>query len=249
MGAQGRDSHAHGRTAGICVHDLTGLVEHLHLLLRIPIVLEHVYLRNHIVGQLVSELIHRHRLAFYQLLILLLQLCHGRCAGTARTLVAGYVNTLDMAQILNWLKNNNHHDGRAVRVRDDAARTDQRILCIALGHDQWHIVVHTERAGVVYHHRAKLCDILSKFLGSSGTSRSERNVNAFEVVAMLQKLNLIFLSAEGVFSSGTTGGTEQHQFVNREISLIQYAQELLPYSTACANNRYFHKKFLILICM
>ena len=65
------------------MHDLPGLVVHLHLLLRIAVRLEHVDLGNHIVGQLMGELLDGLDLTVLNhLLILLLQLCHRSGTGT-----------------------------------------------------------------------------------------------------------------------------------------------------------------------
>ena len=66
---------------------------------------------------------------------------------------------------------------------------------------------------------------------------------AFEVVVMLQEFYFYFFSSEGVFSSCAAFAAEQEQFVDGEISLVQYSQELLSYGTACAYYCYFHKAF------
>ncbi len=150
------------------------------------------------------------------------------------------MNTLDVAQFLNRLKHHHHHDGRAVRVSDDATRAIQRISSIALRHHQWHIVVHTEGAGVVNHHGAKLGDVLSKLLRSACTSRREGDINALEVIAVLQKLHFILLATECVFPSGTTSRAEKHEFVNWEISLIKNTKEFLSYGTTGTDDCYFH---------
>ena len=60
------------------MHDLTGLVEHFHLLLGVAVGLEHVDLRDDIVSQLVGKLLDGLNLAIlYHLLVLLLQFGHG----------------------------------------------------------------------------------------------------------------------------------------------------------------------------
>ena len=146
MGAQRRHANAHGRTFNVAVHYLSCLVVHLHLLLGVAVGLEDVNLRYNVICQLVGELLDRNRLAVLYLAVLLLQFGHCCCTGTAGTLIACYVDAVYMAQLLDRLQHHNHHDGSAVRVGNDAARTVEGILGVALRHHEWHIVVHTERA-------------------------------------------------------------------------------------------------------
>ena len=146
------------------MHDLTGLVEHLHLLLRVAIVLEHVNLRNHVVCQLISELVDGWLLAFHQFLVLLLQFSHSSGTSTRSALVACHMDALDVTQLLNRLENHHHHDGSTVGVGNDATRTVEGIGSVALRHHQWHIIIHTEGTGVVNHYSTKLGDVLSKLL-------------------------------------------------------------------------------------
>ena len=127
------------------MHNLLRLVVHLHLLLRIAIGLEHVNLGNHVISQLMRELLDGLHLAvLYHLLILLLKLSHSGSTGTRSTLIRRNMNALDVRDILQGLQHDHHHDCRAVRVGNDAAGTLQRILSITLRNNQGHIVVHTE---------------------------------------------------------------------------------------------------------
>ena len=181
-----------------------------------------------------------HLARLHQFLILLLQLCHGGSTCSTGTLVAGYVNALDVGELLNRLQHHNHHDGRAVGVGDDATWTHKGILSINFRHDEWHVGIHSESAGIIYHHSTILGDGLCKLLACATTCRSEGDIHILKVIVMLKELHLILLSLEGVLAAGTTLRAKQHQVVHREISLCKYAQELLSYSTACTNNSYFH---------
>src|SRR3712207_6172057 len=128
---QRRHTHTGGTRANIAMHNLARLVKHLHLLLRITGLGHLVYLRNHIVGQLVGELFYSLHLArLYQFLILLLQLLHGCRARTAGTLVACHMHLANMAQLIDGLKHHHHHDSSAVRVGNNAAWALQGILGI-----------------------------------------------------------------------------------------------------------------------
>ena len=147
------------------MHDLAGLVEHLHLFLCIAIGLEHINLWNDIISQLVGELLDGlHLASLNNLLVLLLQLLHGSSASTRGTLIGCDVDAADMAKLLQGLKHYHHHDRRAVGIGNNATWPVQSILRIALGHHQGHIIVHAERTGVVDHHTAVFRNGLSKFL-------------------------------------------------------------------------------------
>ena len=135
---------------------------HLHRLLRVDVWLEHVNLRDEVVGQLVRELLDGLHLArLYQFAILLLQLLHGGGTGTTGTLVRRHANAADVAQLLERLQHDDHHDGGAVRVGNDAAWALAGILSVALGHHEGHIVVHAESTRIVDHHAAVAGDVVS----------------------------------------------------------------------------------------
>ena len=147
---------------------------------------------------------------------------------------------LDMRQVFKGLQGNNHHDCGAVGVGDDAARTYKSILGIAFGHNQRHIIVHAERAGIVYHYGSVLRYGLGKFLAGATSGTCEGNVNALEVVVVLQELHSYFLATESVFASRTSLTAEEQQLVNREVSLVEHSQELLSYCATGTNNSYSH---------
>ena len=109
-----------------------------------------------------------------------------------------------MRETFDRLQTYHHHDCGAVRVCNDATRTVEGIFCIALWNHERYVTVHTERTGIVDHHSTKLRDVFSKLLGNTSSSRGERNVYSFEIVAVLQQLNLIVLSAESVLLSCRT---------------------------------------------
>ena len=200
VAAQRADTHTHSRALGIGMHNLARLVIHLHLFLRVAVGLEDVNLRNDVVSQLVGKLLDGLYLTlFYHLLILLLQFGHSSGTSTRSALVRRNVDALDVRDFLQWLKHHDHHNGGAVGVGNDATRTVQRILGIALGHHQGYIVVHAESAGVVNHHSTILRDGLGKLLRRAGTSRGEGNVDILEIVVMLEQLHSQLLTAEGVF--------------------------------------------------
>ena len=90
-----------------------------------------------------------------------------------------------------------------------------------------------------------LRDGLGKLFAGASSGACEGDVNALEVIVVLQELDLNLLATESVFTSGTSLAAEEQQLVNREISLVQYAQEFLPNGTTGAYNRYLHILFKI----
>ena len=224
------------------MHDLARLIVHLHLLLRIAIGLEHVYLGYHVVGQLMGELLDGLHLArFHDLAVLLLQLGHSCGTGAAGTLIAADADALDVAQLLQRLQHDHHHDCRAVGVGDDATRTYQGILGITLGHHQGHVVVHAEGTRIVDHHAAIAGDVVGILFRRTCTCRGECDVDVLKVIAMLQQFHFDVLTLKTVLSPCRTIRTEEYQLVHRELSFIEQSQKLLPYGATCTYNCYFHK--------
>ena len=183
----------------------------------------------------------------YHFLVLLFELLHSSGTGTGSTLVAGDMDLLDMRQLLNRLQDDDHHDCGAVRVGDDATWTLQRVSGVDLRHYQWHVVVHTEGAGVVDHHSAVLRDRVRKLLTRTSTGRGEGDVHTLEVVVVLQKFHLIVLAFEVVKAAGTTCRAEQHKVINGEITLSEDTQKLLAHCATGTDNSYSHNLFLSLI--
>ena len=241
MTAQRADTHTHSRALRIGVHNLPCLVVHLHLFLRVAIGLEHVDLRNHVVGQLMGELLDGLHLArLYNLLVLLLQFGHSGGTGTRGTLIGGHVDALDVTQVLQRLENDHHHDSGAVGVGNDTARAVQGIHGITFGHHQGHVVVHAEGTRIVDHHAAILRNGLGKLLRRTGTSTGKGDVDVLEIVVMLQQLHFDFLATKSVLTTSRTLRAKEHQFVHRKISLIEQAQEFLSHSTARTYDCNFH---------
>ena len=63
MRAHNRYANTSSAHLDIRVHDLTGLVIHLHLLFRIAIFREYVYVRDYVICQLISEFLYCRLLA------------------------------------------------------------------------------------------------------------------------------------------------------------------------------------------
>ena len=152
-------------------------------------------------GELLDGL---HLAGLYHFLVLLLQFSHSGGTGTRGTLIAADVDALDVAELLQGLQHNHHHDGGAVGIGDDATGTLQGIGGIALGNHQGYIIIHTEGTAVVNHHAAVLGDGLGKLLRRAGTGRGKGDVDVLEVIVVLKQLHRQFLATERVLSTGRT---------------------------------------------
>ena len=222
------------------MHNLLGLVVHLHLFLGVAVVLEHVNLRDEVEGELVGELVDRHFFAGQHLAVLLIKLVHGGLTCAARCLVRADVDALDVAELLKSFERYNHHDGGAVGVGDDAARSYEGVLSVAFGHNKGYIFVHAEGRRIVNHHSAVAGDVFCVLLGNACAGRGEGDVYAFEIVAVLEEFYGVFLAAEHVFSTGAALRTEEQKFVDGEFALGQDAKKFLAYGTTGAYNCYSH---------
>jgi len=92
-----------------------------------------------------------------------------------------------VAETLDGVQGDDHLDGRAVGVGDDATGTHEGIGSIDLRYDERDILLHTEGAGVVDHHGAVLGDRLCVLEGYTPTGRDEGHVNILEVIAVLER--------------------------------------------------------------
>ena len=128
------------------MHYLLCLIVHLHLLLGVSIVCEHIHMRYHIVGKLIGKLLHRRLLAALELRILTYKLIHSSRTGSARSLICGNVHPFYRAYVIDGLERHHHLYCGAIRVGYYITGSIERIVAIHLWHHQGHIAVHTERA-------------------------------------------------------------------------------------------------------
>jgi len=115
-----------------------------------------------------------------------------------------------MRKLFDGFQRHYHLDSSTVRVGDNTARTVFGVSGIYLGHNQRHIGVHTESAGIVDHHGSVLGNGFGELFRGACACGSESDINPFKVIVVLQEFNLDLFTAEGVFSAGTAFRTEQH---------------------------------------
>jgi hypothetical protein len=91
-----------------------------------------------------------------------------------------------------------------------------------------------------------LGDGLCEPLGCAAASRCEGDINALEVIVVLQELHLVLLATETISAARAALAAKEHQLVNGEIALIKHAKEFLTYGTTGTYYCYFHLSFFVL---
>lgn len=174
------------------------------------------------------------------LLVLLLQFAHGLGASPRGALVAGDVDLADVGQALDGVEGHDHHDRRAVGVGNDVARMALGILRIDLWDDERHVLVHAKQAAVVDHHGPVARDGVGEASRRAASGTGEGDIDATEVVVVLEQADGMGLAPEEVLAARATFGTKQKKVIDRELALFENAKKLLSYGAACANDSYFH---------
>lgn len=91
------------------------------------------------------EFLHRGLNAVHILTRLVVQLDHGRQAGTAGSLIRRHDDALDRRDVSERLERDDHLDGGAIGVGDHAV-VQLRVFGVDLGNHQRHVLVHAECA-------------------------------------------------------------------------------------------------------
>ena len=200
-------------------------------------------MRDAVEGDAVLERRHRELVvgrAAQKLARLVVELGHGGCAGTACRLIGRNDDAGDFRQVIEGFQGNDHLDGRAVRVGDDA-RVPRHVARVHLGNHQGHVLVHAECARVVNHDGTRGNHGLAHRLGNIGACGEQRDVNAFE------RLGSHFLHSEiacgnvaatleGKLLASRARRRERAHLACREVQVMQDLQELISHSTRRTGN-------------
>ena len=204
MGAHYRNTHAHCADAQRrFVHDFARFVKHFHFFLGVAVVLEHIDVWYDIVGKLVGKFLHNRFASCCKVGILLDEFVHCGSSCAAGGLVCCHMHTSYFSKVIDWFQCHHHLYGSAIGVGDDVAWGVEGIVAVDFRYNQWHVVVHAECAGIVYHQCAMLGDGVGKFARSSGTSRCECNIHALEVVVVLEFTHLDVGAFKRIFAAST----------------------------------------------
>ena len=198
MRAQHRNADAGSAHLDIAVHDLARFVEHFHLLFGVAVFGKRIYLRYQIVSQLIGEFRNCRIFFVNQLFVLFQQFVHGSSARARCRLIRGHVNAFDVRDILNGFQRHNHLNGSAIGIGNNVPRTVQCVFGIYFGHHQRNIVVHAERARIVYHNGSVFGNGIGKLQRCSSAGRNKSNVNSLEIVVMFEFFHGNFLTAKSI---------------------------------------------------
>ena len=252
LGVAVEDGHAHAgrRDAQIGQgHDLARLVDHLHLLLRVPVRVRRADLGEQVEGDAVGELLRGRLLHVEEGAALLLQLVDALLAGAGDGLVGGDHHALQARGLVQRLQDHDQLDGRAIRVGDDAAPAGlERQLDgprVHLGDDQRHVGVHAERGRIVHHPGAGASGIRGELAGDGRAGREERDVHAVERLGP-QAADGQLLTAELQLVAFAALGSERHQLGHREFPVLEHLEHLPPHRPRRPRHRHFHSTHLIL---
>ena len=185
MADENGDAHASRGHCDVGVEDLSRLGRHLPFFLGRAVVHEDVAMRDHVEGDLFGEMLGFERIVDVDRAGLVEQFVHRGAAGSRHRLIRRDDDALYAGDVVQRLQRDDHLDGRAVRIGDDAAL---RVLCDRLGiylrHDQRHVRLHAEARGVVDDYCASLRRTRREDVGHLGAGRGKDDVDAAEIVSV-----------------------------------------------------------------
>ena len=220
------------------VQDLPALVLHLHLLAGVAEILLGPDLRDHVVGDGVGKGPGLVRLALELRLDLLGKLPHARHARAADGLVGGGYHGLDGAGLSEGRHGHQRDDGGAVGVRDDAFMPF-RVLGVDLRHDQGHVLLQPEGAGIVHEHGPRVQDVRCEPHGDVVLRRAQNQVEALERVFLrLGDGHRLPLIQDGL--AGAPGAGQGPEALHGEVPLRQNLQHLLAHRAGGSQDAYVH---------
>ena len=150
---------------------------------------------------------------FQNVAVLLLQLFHGDGTGSACALVRRNVDFFDVRKLFNRVENDDHHDGCAVRIRNDSLAAkfgfvQFDVFRIDFGNDQGNRRIHAIKTGVVDADCSRFDCRREEFLGNGCACGGEYDIHAFEGIVG-EFFNRQFFAAELDFAPGTAFGGEK----------------------------------------
>ena len=249
MAAQHGHAHAGGSNLdAVVAEDLLGFDDHLPLFLGVALgdvvevvaVDEDVDVGDAVEGDLMGEGFGLEVLAGEVLAGLDLQLLHALGTGARGGLVAAHDDAVDVAQGAQRLEGDDHLDGGAVGVGDDAVVLGDR-RGVDLGDHQGDVGVDAEGGGVVDHDCAGVHDGLAELLGDGGACREQGDVNALEgLLGHLLDGELasgdLAAACEGELLAGGARRGEDADLGGGEVELLQALEHLAAHCSGGARN-------------
>ena len=235
------DRHAHGGRVhldAVVPHDLAGLPDHLHLLFRIPVVEEDVDVRQHVERDLLRIDVRLGRAAVEQRGGLGRELVYRLLAGARNGLVGADVDPLDSNGVVDGLQGDQHLDGRAVRVGDDAAvAVVGDLRRVDLGHDERDVVLVAELGGVVDHDATRGGRLRRVDRRHAGPRGEQADLRAGEVeLGQVTDRNVAALKPDRL--AGRAAARQGVELAHRELALLQDLDHRLAHCTRRTHHRH-----------
>ena len=254
LGVPVEHRHAHcGRIDqdGVVFHDFLGFPHHFHFLLGVAVFHEHVDLRQHGERDAFRVYLDFDILLIEQRAGLRGQFINRFLAGAGHGLVCRDVDARDAHRILDRLQSNQHLDGRAVWVGDDATVLVLRDgMRVHFRHHQWNIFVITEMRGVIDHH-ATGCRGERRIFFRHAAARREQADLRLGKVKPLHVNNSDFLAVKCHRRTCRTAGGQRIKIAHRKLALLQNSQHRLAHRASRAQYAYIvpvpGQKFFVLL--
>ena len=224
------------------MQDLAALVLQLHLFGGVAVFAYAADARDEVEEDLVRERLCRERFALRVSFCLRFKLRKPFGTRAGYRLIGGGDERFNGRDPRDGRKRHQRDDGGAVGVGDDAVVLE-RIAGVDLRHDERHIRVKAEGAGIVHKHRARSFDGGGKALCDVVFRRAEHDVHAFKrrVAGFLDD---DFPPCKGNGLARAARACKQAQLCNGEVALGKHFDHLLPDGARCAEDGYVIKLFL-----
>ena len=216
------------------MQDLSALVLHFHLLGRISVFEKIPDLRDQIVGDLIREYRRRNGPSGRKRRDLL-----GKLGGTARAgaryrLIGGDRHGQDLGKPSDGIHSDKRHDGRAVRIGDDAA-VKPRILRIDLRDHKRHAGRHAECAGIVDKYSARRRDMRRIFLCQRIRRRAENEIHTGKGMRTCFPYGKRLAPKRKLRARASCAG-KRDQVRDGKIPFFQYFDHFASYGARCAED-------------
>ena len=141
----------------------------------------------------------------------------------------------DFGDFVDGVQDHDHHDGRAVRVRDNALAAifglvQLDVFGVHFGNHQRNGRIHAEETGVIDDHGAVFDGDGGEFLGDGSPCGTQYEIDTLEGI-LVQDFALEGFALELEFATGATLGSEKFQALERKVALLENGEDFLAYGT------------------
>ena len=199
--------------------NLAGFVNHLHLLLAVPIVQKNIDVRETVEGNLVRVHFFLYRLSIKNSTALLFKLFDGFLSGPGNGLVSRNYHTSNTIPVLNGLESNDHLDRRTIGISNNLQLVPKCVR-VDLRHNERNALFHPPSTAVVDDNATRFYSDGSVLSAHSTTRREQSNIDPSEgIFAQLPDFDGPPLVPESL--SRRPSGGQHSQTSHWKIALLQ----------------------------